>query len=138
MTSSLIGIPTGEIGKSDFCLNIFKERIKNHFIIKTKFTNNIDARMNLTKNRQSVFLALIQYLYDCPLEKVKNISSLLDGWLIIETLGKIVIDNIFEDIFVYNTDEELDKIFDITVNEMISFMQINVNQNKIYLPSKIK
>ena len=129
MTSSLIGIPIGEIDISDFCLNIFRGRIKNHFIIKTKFINGIDARMNLTKNRQSLFVGLITNLYYCSLEKNKNITSLLEGWLTIETLGKMVIDNIFEDIFVYNTDEELDKIFDIAVNEMISYIRDKNNYN---------
>lgn len=129
MISSLVGIPIKEIDKSDFCLNIFKNRIKNHFIIKTKFVDSIDARINLNKNRENIFLGLITYLYNCLPEKDnKIILSYLGCWLTVETLGKMVID----DIFVYNSFEELDKIFDIVVNEMLAYIRdIKNYKNKI-------
>lgn len=127
MESSLTGIPYEELIKStDFCLNIFKEKIKKFLTYKNLgFVSWLDAEINLNKNRESIFNS-----FTCQLQynsiKDKKYLGFLNGWLALETFGKMVIDNTY----IYNTDEELDKTFDIVVNKIISYIRDKNNYGK--------
>ena len=104
---------------------LIKSRINNDLMIR----NKTDANNYYTKINESFFSSFIIKIYQN--EEKENIVKLFKGWCIGNIIAKMIINNIF----YYDTEEELDKSFENEIYEIITYIE-NKNNYKISIYNK--
>ena len=118
MTFSIIGLFAYDAKKNYINFTdietLIKSRISKNLIIR----NKCDYEKYLTERNEKFCFDVISlfWYYNEEKEYTYSISAFLNGWISWKTVAKMVSDNIF----CYNTEEELDKVFENISTEIIS------------------
>jgi len=88
-----------------------------------------NAKQNLENFNKNLFGFVINCIYN---DNMENTLSILNGFSVCKVLGKMVIDNIFS----YDTEKELNKVFEKTAIEIISDIKDKNKYGKYLLGSK--
>ena len=118
MTFSIIGLFAYDAKKNYINFTdietLIKSRISKNLIIR----NKCDYEKYLTERNEKFFFDVIRlfWYYNEEKEYTYSISAIINGWISWKTIAKMVSDNIF----CYNTEEELDKVFENISTEIIS------------------
>ena len=124
MTSAIIGIKTfdGEKERDFIDFHAIEERIKSKIKNGSMIREQTDEKQNYKDINKQFFGGVLYNIYNNCYDGLE----ILIGFCIWKTLGKMVIEKTFS----YNTEKELNKIYENVVYEIISDIK---NKNNYYI-----
>ena len=124
MTSAIIGIKTfdGEKERDFIDFHAIEERIKSKIKNGSMIREQTDEKQNYKDINKQFFGGVLYNIYN----NCYGVLEILIGFCIWKTLGKMVIEKTFS----YNTEKELNKIYENVVYEIISDIK---NKNNYYI-----